>query len=540
MSAPRTLFDQLAHAAGRFGDAEFLVVGRRAETLGFRELATKAEIFGRALAAVGVAPGDRVALWMTNCADWAVAAYGIARSGGVLVGVNTRLVVREVAHMLELTRPRVWLLEEDFLGKRPAADWVAPVLDSLRERGVPAPVVVVRSRTGRRVVGALDWRETVAGTADAPELPPAAELAARSGEGEFPELRGVAAILSTSGTTAAPKGVMLKHDQLIRLAEAVAERQMLRPGERFYSVAPMFHCSGYMHGLLSNLMAGSTFHTTSAFDPAEAWDVFSQEGITAYHGFVIPLQEVARLPQFDRTRLRLDRAWYGAPAAEMARLETVYGARMCELFGMTETGGNTALCWSHDPASMRHDSDGRPLPGIEVRIIDPATGTQQPEGAPGELLVRGWNVMAGYFRDPAATAGAIDADGWLHTGDLGVQLPDGFIKWLSRLKDVIRVGGENLSPLEVEEVLATHPAVSQAAVVGAPDARLEETPVAFVILRPGQSVTPAELDRHCRAQLASFKVPVRFVFVADFPRTDATMRVQKTKLRDMAAELKHA
>ncbi len=540
MTAPRNLFDQLAQAADRFGDAEFLVVGRRTETLGFRELADRAEVFGRVLAAMGVGPGDRVALWMTNQAEWAVAAYGIARCGGVLVGVNTRLVAREVAQLLELTRPRVWLLEEDFLGKRPAAERVAPVLEALAAKGVPAPVTLVRSRTGRRYPGTRDWAETMAAHSNASALPPAAQLVSRTGEGEFPELRDLAAILSTSGTTGAPKGVMLRHGQLVRLAEAVSERQLLRPGDRFYSVAPMFHCSGYMHGLLCNLISGSTFHTTAAYDPRETWDVLSGEGINAYHGFAIPLQEVARLPQFDRTLLRLDRAWYGAPAAEMERLEDVYGARMCELFGMTETGGNTAICWPDDSPGMRHDSDGRPLPGIEARIVDPATGAQQPDGTPGELLVRGWNVMAGYFRDPAATASAIDTEGWLHTGDLGVQLEDGFIKWLSRLKDVIRVGGENLSPLEVEEVLVTHPAVAQAAVVAAPHPRLEEVPVAFLMLKPGHQASDAELESHCRDRLANFKVPVRFIVVDDFPRTDATMRVQKARLRDMAAELQDA
>lgn len=526
MTAPRTLFDQLALAASRFGDAEFLVVGRRAEVLSFRQLAAAAERFGRALHGLGVRPGDRVALWMTNQAAWAVAAYGIARCGAVLVAVNTRLAPREVAHMLELTQPRVWLLEDTFQGKVQATDHVAPVLDALRQAKVDLPAILVRSRAGRRYPGMRDWEETVTTLGDGAELPPAAELVARTAEVEYPELRGAAAILSTSGTTGKPKGVVLGHEQLIHLAEAVSERQLLRAGERFYSVGPMFHCSGYMHGLLCNLISGSTYYTTPAYDPEEAWDVFATEAITLYHGFVIPLQEMARLPQFDRARLRLDRAWYGAPAAEMARLEAVYGARMCEIYGLTETGGNTSICWPHDPVDMRHDSDGRPN-----------TGARQPDGTPGELCVRGWNVMLGYFRDPEATSHTIDADGWLHTGDMGVQLPDGFIRWLSRLKDMIRVGGENLSPLEVEEVLVSHPAVAQAAVVAVSHPRLQEVPVAFLILKRGQQADETELERHCRGLLANFKIPRRFVIVDDFPRTDATMRVQKSKLRLMAEAL---
>jgi acyl-CoA synthetase (AMP-forming)/AMP-acid ligase II len=533
----RTLFDRLAHAAQRFGDTELLVVGRRAETLTFRQLAEQADRFGRVLHGLGVRPGDRVAVWMTNQAAWAVAAYGIARCGGVLVAVNTRLAPREVAHMLELTRPRVWLLEDNFLGKVQATDHVAPVLDALRAADVPPPTIVVRSRSGRRYDGMPDWDETVATWGDAPPLPPATEMVARTAAAEYPELRGAAAILSTSGTTGKPKGVVLGHEQLIHLAEAVAERQLLRPGERLYSVGPMFHCSGYMHGLLCNLISGSTYFTTPAYNAEETWDVFSSEGITLYHGFAIPLQEMARLPQFDRTKLRFDRAWFGAVANEMARLEAVYGARMCEIYGLTETGGNTSICWPHDPVDMRHDSDGRPNDGVEVKMIDPVTGATQPDGTPGELCVRGWNVMLGYFRDPEATARTIDADGWLHTGDMGVQLKDGFIQWLSRLKDMIRVGGENLSPLEVEEVLIGHPAVAQAAVVAVPHPRLQEVPVAFLILKRGAQADPADLEQHCRGLLANFKVPRRFVIVDDFPRTDATMRVQKAKLRVMAEAL---
>ena len=522
------LFDVLSDAAALHGDRTFMVTGLRAETIGFRELRDRADRFGWWLASLGVRPGDRVAIWMTNRVDWAVAGYGVARCGAVAVAVNTRLSPREVAHMLQLTAPKVLVMEDCFLGKIPAAEYLPAILESLTG---PPPAIIVRSHGAARPPGTLDWdRDEPTGGA----LPPAATLVERSGDGDYPDIKGVAAIVSTSGTTAAPKGVMLTHAGLIREAYEIAIRQDLDANERFYSVGPFYHCSGYMHGLLCNLLAGSRYYTTPAYTPEETWRVFTEERITIYHGFVIPLQEVERLPQFDRTKLVLNRAWFGSPNTEMARLEAAYGAHMCELYGLTETGGNTSICVTRDTPDHRFDTDGQPLPGVEVRMIDPDTKQEQPLGVPGEMCVRGYNVMRGYFRDPAATARTIDSDGWLHTGDMGVALEGGYIRWLSRYKDVIRVGGENLAPAEVENVLVDHPAVTEAAVVAVPHQRLGEVPIAYIRVSAG--VTEAELDAWCRRQLANFKVPRRFIVVDDFPRTAATMRIQKTRLRDMALE----
>jgi acyl-CoA synthetase (AMP-forming)/AMP-acid ligase II len=531
---PDNLYDVLCAAADRYGEREFLIVGRRDEVAGFRELRERADACGRMLAALGVVPGDRVAIWMTNRVDWMAAAYGAARCGAVTVGVNTRLSPREVAHLLTLTRPRVWLLEARFFGRTEACAAIEPVLAAFVQQGLPAPRVLLLADDGERVPGTEDWRETLAAHAGAPALPPAAEMVARMREGEYPQYAGAAVILSTSGTTAAPKGVVLGHAGTIRLARACAQRQDLGPDQRFYSVGPFFHASGYMHALLTNLVAGSTLFTSRPYTAAEAWDILSGERINAYHGSIVPLREVCELPQFDRAKIAsLTRAWYSAAAPEMMRLETLFGTRMCEVYGLTETAGNVSICRVDDPLDMRHDSDGRPHEGVAVAIVDPRTGEVQPEGTPGEIRVRGWNVMLGYFRDPAATAAAIDADGWLKTGDQGVALPGGYVKFLSRLKDVIRVGGENLSPLEVEEVLMSHPDVQEAAVVSAPHPRLAEVPVAFLIARPGRDLQAETLDAYCRERLANFKVPRRFIVMADFPRSNAVNRVQKARLREM-------
>ncbi|MGH8665964.1 MAG: class I adenylate-forming enzyme family protein [Burkholderiales bacterium] len=535
--SPSSLFDVLDAAAEHYGEREFLIVGRRQEVATFRQLRDRAETCGRMLAALGVRPGDRVAIWMTNRVDWAVAAYGAARCGAVTVGVNTRLSAREVAHLLLLTCPRIWIAEARFFGRGNAYDNIPAVLEAFAERKVSPPEVLLLADDQVRMPGTHDWSETLARNAAAPALPPAAAMIARMAEGEYPSLAGGAVILSTSGTTAAPKGVVLGHSGIIRLARAVAQRQDLKPGQRFYSVGPFFHASGYMHALLTNLVAGSTLYTSRPYTAQEAWEILSGEEINAYHGSIVPLQEVARLPGFKKDKIAaLTRAWYSAPATEMARLEGLYDSRMCEVYGLTETAGNVSICHGSDPLDMRHDSDGRPHDGVEVAIVDPQSGAPLPDGTPGEIRVRGFNVMLGYFRDPEATAAAVDAQGWLRTGDQGVKLPGGYVKFLSRIKDVIRVGGENLSPLEVEEVLMSHPEVQEAAVVAESHPRLGEVPVAFLVLRLSHSTTPEALDAYCRERLANFKTPRRFIFVDDMPRSNAVNRVSKARLRAMLAK----
>ncbi len=532
------IFEILARAAARYGEREYLVLGLREEAISFAELKRKAEHLALRLAAMGVRPGDRVALWMTNKIDWAVTAFAIARCGAVMVGVSTRLTPREVAHMLALSGAMLWILEDVFLGKVLATEIIEPVLENLHSRGLALPARLIWSASAKRYADALSWHEEMAKPAGQ-ALPSTTTLTAESGKTEYPELSGVAAILSTSGTTGAPKGVMLTHDGLMQLADAIGKRQQLDPTQIFYSIAPFFHCSGFMHALLTTLISGCPFFTTRQYFPEETREVMRSYGPTAYHGFIGVLQDLAKLPEAERSSLRLERAWFSAAAAEMARLEGLLGTRMCEVYGLTESGGCVSITTADDPVDMRHDSDGRPQDGLEVRIIDPATGAELEESMPGEILVRGWNVMRGYFRDPEASARAIDANGWLHTGDQGIRLPGGYIKFLSRLKDVIRVGGENVSPMEIEEVLLAHPAIGALAVVACPHPRLAEVPVAFIVRRPGSTVTEAELIGFCHGKLANFKVPTRVIFIDELPRTGATNRIQKAKLREMLSEDTH-
>lgn len=534
-----TLHDALCSAAQKHGPREFLIIGRRNEVISFAGLAARAEHFASVLSAHGAQPGDRIALWMTNHVEWPVAAFAIARLGCVMVAVSTRLAPREVAHMLRLTGARVLVMEDLFLGRIEALPILRSAMQELSGNGDRQPRVILKSRTGGVPDGVTDWDTSEAG-AEVLKLPVSAELSAAAAHTKHPELTGVAAILTTSGTTGAPKGVMLTHDGLLRLARGVADRQGLAPGERFYSIAPFFHCSGFMHGLLTNLVAGSTYFAPNAYNPADTLEVICSEQVTAYHGFIEPLQYIADTRSAPGGLQAFDRAWYSAPAERMAELERELGVRMCEVYGLTETGGNISICTAEDPVDMRHDSDGRPHDGLEVRIVDPETGEELPEGSLGEIQVRGWNVMRGYFRDPEATARTFHAGGWLATGDQGQILPGGFLRFTSRLKDIIRVGGENVAPAEVEAVLLGHRDVVEAAVVGVPDPRLTEVPVAVLRLSRGPGPVPPDLEGYCRERLAGFKVPQRFLIVDDFPRTDATNRIQKARLRTLLAEMEGA
>jgi acyl-CoA synthetase (AMP-forming)/AMP-acid ligase II len=291
-----------------------------------------------------------------------------------------------------------------------------------------------------------------------------------------------------------------------------------------------------MHGVVTCLLAGCTLFSTGKYDPDESWHVIRRERITVYHGSALPLIEMsARMGPELKLGSSLDRCWFVATAAENARLEHDWGARMCGIFGLTETGGCSSLCSAEDPLSLRHTSAGRPLPGIEIKIVARDSNNNVMEGQPGEIRVGGWNLMRGYFRDLPATESALGQDGRLRTGDEGV-LTGGFLTYRLRYKDIIRGGGENVVPSEIEDVIAGYPGVAEVDVVAAADDRLTEVPVAFVVAQPGSNLDAAALVQHCRRALASFKVPRQVIITSELPRTDGLRKVQKAKLRELLAD----
>lgn len=526
---PRTIVELLERAVDDRGDAIALVIGDGDEQVSFEALRDRAAALADRYAALGVGPGDRVVVWMRNSVDAAVALLAPAWLGAVAAPVNTRWTPAELEPLLDHLEPRLVVVEEALLPPGPAADRAIlgraerPVLLIGQDRpgDAAAPGRPIRVAPGRLGLDADGDPERRTPHEPAPGRDRSADCDS-----------SVALILATSGTTARPKAVMLEHRALVRLARAIALRQDLGPEDRLYTVAPLYHCSGFVHGLLTTLAAGARLVMTRKYVARETGTVLRSQGITSYHGFSLPLREASELPDFDPDASRsLRAAWFSAPADEMADLEDRYGVPMCELYGLTESGGNSVMTGRDDPIAVRHRTDGAPHPGIEVAVFEPGGEERIERGGVGEIRIRGWNLMRGYFHDEAATEAAIDGDGWLRTGDLGVLDAQGRLTFLSRLDDVVRVGGENVDPAEVERVLESHPLVGEAAAIGVPHARLGQVLVAFVVPTGPATDLAEALPIHCGERLASFKVPRRVFLEESLPRTAATGRLQRSVLR---------
>jgi fatty-acyl-CoA synthase len=346
----------------------------------------------------------------------------------------------------------------------------------------------------------------------------------------------VAYILYTSGTTSTPKGVQLQHRGLIENMFAIGERQHLSPDDRMWMGISLFWGFGCENALLAVMTHGGAIVLQAEFDAGEALALIERERCTVYYG--TPNIALALWEHPDRARRDLSSLRTGAAIGSPQAMQMVMdlGAReICNVYGLTECYGNCTVTDAHDPVEVRLHTVGRPLPGMELRIVDPATRRPLPHGEVGEILIRGY-MTPGYYNDVEKNAAAFDADGWFASGDLGLIDEDGRLRFRGRIKEMVKTGGINVAPVEVEEILLTHPAVEQVYVVGVPDPRKEEVLAAVVVLREGHETSPDELRAFCRASLAAFKVPqhVRLAKRAELPVT-ATGKVQKVKLQETLA-----
>ncbi|WP_214400855.1 FadD3 family acyl-CoA ligase [Pseudonocardia lacus] len=507
MTAPATVPEVLRDAAERHRDREAVVDGELRLT--YAALLDEVERVAAALLARGLRAGDAVAVWAPNSARWALAALGCLHVGLTLVPVNTRYLGEEAHHVLARSRAAALFVEGGFLDRDPAAE--------LRAAG---PLPHLRTTVDLAGSGPDGWEAfRAAGTTGV--------AAARDAVTPDTLLQ----VMFTSGTTGRPKAVPHTHGQVVRLYTTYTGHLGLRAGDRYLLVNPFFHSFGLLAGLLSCLLRGATALPVRRLDAPAVLELVERERVSGIPGpptlYATLMNDPSR-PGRDLSSLRL--AITGAtavPSELIRRMRTDLGLReILTAYGLTESTGVVTMCRHGDPDEVIEATSGRPVEGVEVDIA-PIAGA---DGA-GEILVRGYNVMAGYVDDPAATAAAIDADGWLHTGDVGHLDRAGNLHITGRLGDMFIVGGFNVAPAEVEQVLCRHPAVSEAAVVGVPDERLGEVGRAFVVLRHGAGRrSERELLGWCRERLANFKVPRSVVVLPELPK-GATGKVAKDALR---------
>ncbi len=532
-------------AAARFGANEALVdrhgPGGTVTRLTFDQVAERVADATRAIVANGIDRGDRVAIWAPNCAEWVIAALGAVGAGALLVPLNTRFKGAEAAYVLRQSGARMLFTVEGFLG----TDYPT-MLDEAVAAGEKVPelerVVVLRSGDdGERPRSArgdqvVDWsvflQEGGLCSADV-----AAGRTASITAGDLSDL------VFTSGTTGHPKGAMTTHGQTLRTFATWSEVVGLRQGDRYLIVNPFFHTFGYKAGILACLMTGATMVAEPVFDVDVLLGRIEQERISVLPGPPTVFQSILDHPDrkgFDLSTLRL--VVTGAALVPVELVEALWSDLGIETvltaYGLTEACGTVTMCRRGDPVEVIAGTSGRAIPDVQVKVVD-VDGTEVATGSAGEILVRGYNVMQGYFNDAEATDAAVDRDGWLSTGDVGVMDAAGNVTITDRLKDMYVSGGFNVYPAEVEAALRLHPGVQQVAVIGIPDRRMGEVGLAVVVPSvgtdavDGPDLEPA-LIAWTRERLANYKVPRSVVTMESLP-LNASGKVLKRELRERFA-----
>ncbi|MBS0510050.1 MAG: fatty acid--CoA ligase family protein [Proteobacteria bacterium] len=512
----RTLPALVLEAAQRHAGRTFIEDG---DTLiDYADLPARVLAVSRGLIAHGIAPGDRVAIWAPNRAEWILAALGIHCAGAVMVPINTRMKGAEAADILERSRSRVLFVVDRFL-----------------DVDYPAMLAGCRPATLEKVVaiGAcgdhadLDWAAFLAAGADVAEW----EARARA-EAVRPD--DVSDLMFTSGTTGRPKGVMSAHRQIIQAFIEYVNIAGIQPGDRYLIVNPFFHAFGYKAGWVTCLIAGATVLPHPVFDAEAVFRRIEADRISVLPGpptLYLSMLAHPRLAQTDLSSLRV--AVTGAstiPPVLIERMRRELGFKVVlTAYGLTECGGLATICAADDDAETVALTSGHAIPGTEVRIVD-ADNQPLQAGEAGEICLRGFHVMKGYFEDAKATAETIDEEGWLHTGDIGTLDARGYLRITDRLKDMFIVGGFNCYPAEIEAALTSHPAIAQVAVIGVPDERMGEVGCACVVLRPGAALDEAGLIAWSREHMANYKVP-RMVRFYDALPVNASNKVAKNELR---------
>ncbi|WP_409312020.1 fatty acid CoA ligase family protein [Pseudomonas putida] len=531
--------DAFDATVARFPDREALVVHHQALRYTWRQLADAVDQHARALMALGVQPGDRLGIWAPNCAEWCITQFASAKVGAILVNINPAYRSSELDYALGQSGCR-WVICADAFKTSNYHAMLQGLLPGLAS-SQPGALICERFPELRGVVslalspppGFLAWHALQARA----EVVSGEALAARQAQLRCDDPIN---IQYTSGTTGFPKGATLSHSNILNNGYMVGESLGLTEHDRLVVPVPLYHCFGMVMANLGCMTHGSALiYPSDAFDPLATLRAVAQEKATALYG--VPTMFIAELdhPQrgeFDLSSLRTGiMAGATCPIEVMRRvIGEMHMAEVQIAYGMTETSPVSLQTGAADDLERRVTSVGRTQPRLESKVVD-AEGNTVPRGEIGELCTRGYSVMLGYWNNPKATAESIDAEGWMHTGDLAVMDEQGYVRIVGRSKDMIIRGGENIYPRELEEFFFTHPAVADVQVIGVPCSKYGEEIVAWVRLHPGHAVSEEALREWARARIAHFKVPRYFRFVDEFPMT-VTGKVQKFRMREISVE----
>jgi fatty-acyl-CoA synthase len=519
----QTIGENLRQTVERFPNAEALVVRSQDYRATYRQLWDATTEAARGLLALEVAAGDRIGIWATNCYEWVVVQYATARLGAILVNVNPAYQTNELEYVLRQAGVSVLLH-----GRGCRQVLYAPLLEAVRSR-CPDLQHVFPLET--------DW-EGLLRSGQAVSLK---ELAEREAQLQCDDPIN---IQYTSGTTGSPKGATLTHHNILNNGYFIGLALGYSERDRVCIPVPLYHCFGLVLGNIACTATGACMvYPSEVFKASAVLRTVAAEGCTSLYGVPTMFRAILEEPdfaQFDCSSLRTG-IMAGAPCPIELMKQVVERLHMPQVaigYGMTETSPISTLSALDDPLDRRVSTVGRVQPHQEISVRDPATGRVVPRGISGEFCTRGYSVMRGYWNDEAATGAAIDAAGWMHSGDLAVMEESGYVHIVGRLKDMIIRGGENISPREIEEVLVAHADVSEAQVIGVPSRKYGEEVMAWVRPRPGATLKEQELTTYCRSRLSAFKVPRYWRFVETFPMT-VTGKIQKYRLRQMAIELLH-
>jgi len=518
----------------KYSNKEAIVIGEKRLT--YKELDLISDSLGLALLHLGVDKEDNVAIWFPNCVEWIISFIALGKIGAVAVPLNIRFKTNELEYILNQSDSRILIMTDKF-HETHYLDIFSNICPE-----------VINSEQARLRCHKVPKLNNVVGLGENfPNVFVKFEELIELGRGmdrkllleKQSSLKPDETILIqyTSGTTAFPKGAMLSHDNIIRDAVFFTKRMKLTQEDRIFGPLPLFHVGGSVTSLLASIVVGATYYTMAYFDEEESLKLIEKEKCSMQIGlstFFIKQMEVKDFHRYDLSSLRTGFCG-GGPELQKRVISKMGIDGLCNLYGLSEGSPNVTLTPPDIDLEKRIHKMGPPHPGIELKIADMNDGSILPPDTEGEVCVRGWNVMKGYYNKPEETAKAIDKWGWLHTGDLGTLDEEGFLTFTGRLKNVVRVGGENVSSEEIENFLLSHSKVKYAEIIGVPDYKLDEVIMAFIELKEGEQCNEEEIINFCKGKIASFKIPRYVKFVKEFPMT-ASGKIKKYELREQAID----